>query len=63
MLSLYGFSKPGAHHASLPAVVADDVTLCALSGSLIARTRLGCAADSHLSRVSPETPGGSQLTF
>lgn len=38
MLSLYGFSKPGAHHASLPAVVADDVTLCALSGSLIART-------------------------
>lgn len=27
---LYGFSKPGAHHALLPAVVADDVTLCAL---------------------------------
>lgn len=60
MLSLYGFSKPGAHHASLPAVVvADDVTLCAL----LDRTRLGCAVDSHLSRVSPETPGGSQLTF
>lgn len=35
MLPLYGASKPGAHHALMPAVVADDVTLCAL-GSLIA---------------------------
>lgn len=31
MLSLYGFSKPGAHHALMPAVVTDDVTLGALS--------------------------------
>lgn len=30
MLPLYGFSKPEAHHALLPAVVAGDVTLCAL---------------------------------
>lgn len=37
MLPLYGFSKPGARHALMPVVVADDVTLCAL-GSLSART-------------------------
>lgn len=35
MLTLYGFSKPGAHHTPVPAVVSDDVTSCAL-GSLIA---------------------------
>lgn len=47
MLPLYGFSKPGACHTLMPAVVADDVTLSAL----LECSHLRCIADSHLSQA------------